>query len=72
MRKIKIKSSPPKKQSSLKGSTLTAVKAKKGEVRVRKSAVQVKREIEEEEAEIISREKFWETPAFRRKKMTQG
>jgi hypothetical protein len=32
----------------------------------------VKKDIEEEEAEIISREKAWETPTFIRKKMTQG
>ena len=36
--------------------------------RVRKSALQIKREIEEEEKEIIEKEKFWEAPAFLRKR----
>ncbi len=44
----------------------------KKEVKLRKNALQVKKEIEEEEAKIISKEKFWETPTFLRKKMPQG
>ena len=37
---------------------------------LRKNALQIKREIEEAEKEIEAQEKFWETPAFLRKKRT--
>jgi cell division protein FtsZ len=39
-----------------------------GETRVRKNALQIKKEMEAEEKEILDKEKFWETPAFLRKK----
>ncbi len=38
------------------------------ETKVRKNALQIKKEIEAEEKEILDKEKFWETPAFLRKK----
>ena len=38
--------------------------------RLRKNALQIKREMEEVEKEIEAQEKFWETPAFLRKKRT--
>ena len=38
------------------------------EEKVRKNALQIKREAEEIEKEMIEKEKFWETPAFLRKK----
>ncbi len=44
----------------------------KKEVKTRRNALQVKKDIEEEEAEIISKEDLWATPTFLRKKMTQG
>ena len=34
----------------------------------RKNALQIKKEAEEAEKEILKKEKFWETPAFLRKK----
>ena len=37
---------------------------------LRKNALQIKREMEEAEKEIEAQEKFWETPAFLRKKRT--
>jgi len=39
-----------------------------GETRVRKNALQIKKEMEAEEKEILDKEKFWEAPAFLRKK----
>jgi len=39
-----------------------------GEEKVRKNALQIKREAEEIEKEMAEREKFWETPAFLRRK----
>lgn len=39
------------------------------EPKVRKNALQLKREAEAQEAEMLAREKFWETPAFLRKKI---
>ncbi len=46
-------------------------KKEKKEVKVRRNALEVIKDIEQEEAEIISKEKVWETPTFLRKKMTQ-
>jgi cell division protein FtsZ len=40
----------------------------KTEPRVRKNALQIKKESDQEEAEMLALEKFWETPAFLRKK----
>ena len=39
------------------------------DVKVRKNALQLKKEVEQEEKEILEKEKFWETPAFLRKKL---
>ncbi len=39
-----------------------------GETKVRKNALQIKKEMEAEEKEILDKEKFWEPPAFLRKK----
>lgn len=41
----------------------------KMEIKVRKNALQIKKEIEEEEREMLEKEKFWEAPAFLRKKL---
>lgn len=38
------------------------------DVKVRKNALQIRKEMEEEEKEILEKEKFWETPAFLRRK----
>ncbi|OGZ18624.1 MAG: cell division protein FtsZ [Candidatus Nealsonbacteria bacterium RBG_13_42_11] len=38
---------------------------------VRKSALQIRREAEEVEKEMLEKEKFWETPAFLRKKLAK-
>ncbi len=75
-RKIKVKISstklsiPPQEDVDILGKKET--KEEKKDVRIRKNAIQVRKEIEEEEAKIISKEKFWETPTFLRKKSIQG
>jgi cell division protein FtsZ len=47
----------------------TAVKeSSSGEEKVRKNALQIKREAEEMEREMAEKEKFWETPAFLRRR----
>ncbi|HUW71812.1 MAG TPA: cell division protein FtsZ [Candidatus Humimicrobiaceae bacterium] len=38
------------------------------EAKVRKSALQIKKEVEEVEEEMLEKEKFWETPSFLRQK----
>jgi len=38
------------------------------EVRIRKNALQLKKETEEIEAGMLAREKVWETPAFLRRR----
>ena len=39
------------------------------EMIIRKNALSIKKEVEEEEAEMLAKEKFWETPTFLRKKL---
>jgi len=63
----KIESSNPEKVSEVSLSLVQPI----GQVKIRKNALQIKKEMEEEEAEIVSKEKFWEAPAFLRKKTTQ-
>lgn len=41
------------------------------EERVRKNALQIKKESEDAEREMLEKEKFWETPAFLRKKLAK-
>jgi hypothetical protein len=38
------------------------------EIKVRKNALQIKKEMEDQEKEILEKEKIWETPAFLRRK----
>ena len=64
--KIKaIKEEKPQESESKKEQTA----ASNNEERVRKNALQIKKEAEELEKEMIEKEKFWETPAFLRKKL---
>ncbi len=77
-KKIKIKveaaKEPKEKESSeseapKEGIFSSGGQAEKGsEERVRKNALQIKREAEDAEREMLEKEKFWETPAFLRKK----
>ena len=67
-KKIKVKEISSKPSISSPKSS-TKPKEKK-EIKVRKNALQIKKDIEKEEAEIISREQFLDTPTFLRKRMT--
>jgi cell division protein FtsZ len=62
-KKKKTKKRIKVKDSSVKVSKKIAP-GLKNKIKVRKNAVQIKKEIENEEAEIISKEKLWETPSF--------
>ncbi|MDD2696945.1 MAG: cell division protein FtsZ [Candidatus Pacebacteria bacterium] len=42
------------------------------EEKVRKNALQIRKEAEELEKDMLEKEKFWETPAFLRKKLEKG
>jgi len=42
------------------------------EDKVRKNALQIRKEAEELEKDMLEKEKFWETPAFLRKKLEKG
>jgi cell division protein FtsZ len=80
--KIKVIKEPEKKLSAkseikvLKRSSSFPVKkteaANVSREKVRKNALQVKKEVEEEEKEILEKEKFWEPPAFLRRKLNKG
>jgi len=69
----KAKLSPPQKTSP-------SEKQKEGnpdsidlsEGKIRKNGLQIKKEMEAEEEEMLAREKFWETPAFLRKKKAES
>ncbi len=80
-RKKKLKKKiPPKKEKPQAISSPSGKKKKEEEVSkkesvskeievvVRKNGLQLKKEIEKEEAEILAKERFWETPTFLRKK----
>lgn len=41
-------------------------------LQIRKNALQIKKELEAAEQELLEQEKFWETPAFLRKKTIKG
>jgi cell division protein FtsZ len=74
----KIKKTPPKKVKKGKAKKIkvrvkkeekeSVSKAKASEPKVRKNALQIKKEIEAEEEEMLAKERFWETPAFLRRK----
>lgn len=76
-RKVKIKKKPEKKPEPASAAEAEETKKEKPNasgvkvpVKVRKNALQVKKETEEAEKEILEKEKFWETPAFLRQKKT--
>ena len=67
-RKVKVKI---KKVISPKPVKALDQSIKPKSIKVRKNALQIKKEMEQEEAKIVSREKLWETPAFLRRKAPQ-
>lgn len=62
-----IKKKPANKKRKPVAEKVT-VQTKNSEEKTRKNGVQLKKEAEEMEKEIIEKEKFWEVPAFLRKK----
>jgi cell division protein FtsZ len=66
----KIKTPVKKKEAPIdKNNVKIPVVVKEAEdVKIRKNALQIRKEMEEEEKEILEREKLWETPAFLRRK----
>jgi cell division protein FtsZ len=65
---VPIKKSLPKKIKKIKISGRPRISEKKEEKEVRKNALQVKEEAQKLEKELLEKEKFWEAPAFLRKK----
>lgn len=59
---------PQKKKNEEKIIKVEVSQKPEGESLVRKNGLQLKKEIEKEEAEILMKEKFWEVPAFLRRK----
>jgi hypothetical protein len=47
---------------------ITAENQDEKEIALRKNAIQVKKEVEREEKEMLEKEKAWEIPAFLRKR----
>jgi cell division protein FtsZ len=66
IKKIKIRVLPKREESADKYATEN--KEGNSEPKVRKNALQIKKESDQEEEEMLAREKFWETPAFLRRK----
>jgi len=73
IKKMKKRTSQPPKE--LEKKTEVPAKATESpkeekiiETRIRKNGLQIKREAEEEENEMLEKEKFWESPAFLRRK----
>jgi len=65
-KKVKIKTA--KKEEKPQETENVKKEMPLGTDKVRKNAMQIKREAEELEKEMVEKEKFWETPAFLRKK----
>ena len=72
---VKVKTSKPKKVKSVeeKNPQLPLLKSgpQNGEVKIRRTALELKKAVEEEEKKILEEEKAWETPAIFRKKQIQ-
>ena len=69
--KIKISKKPKEVPKSQTETPKTDI-IKPVDEKIRKNALQIKSEIEKVEKEILEKEKFWETPAFLRKKLIRG
>lgn len=70
-KKIKIKVEKEKPTAELKNTPMEAPSQGPSEETIRKSAIQIRREAEEIEKEMLEKEKFWEKPAFLRKKLAK-
>ncbi len=71
-KKKKITVRKPKKIAKKKKAPVEATESPKEEkvieTRIRKNGLQIKKEAEDEEKEMLEKEKFWESPAFLRRK----
>jgi len=73
-KKIRIKKAQKPKNKQNKIIAVESIKEEPKEptpqslLQVRKNAIQVKKEVEEAEKKMLEKEKFWETPAFLRKR----
>lgn len=69
-KKIKVKKRILKKEKkiNLKSKKIQPEVKKEAEIIVRKNGLKIKEESEKEEKELLAKEKFWEMPAFLRKK----
>ncbi|MBZ1348231.1 MAG: hypothetical protein KYQ20_00445 [Candidatus Nealsonbacteria bacterium] len=63
-----LKVSKPSTQSVERSVWKTKVKTKNRKEKLRKSGLQIKKEAQDIEGEMLEKEKFWETPAFLRRK----
>jgi len=69
-KKIKIKSPAATQKKEVKEKiSFWPLAPKKIEVKIRRNALEIKKDIEEAEKEIIAEEKKWEPPAFLRRKL---
>lgn len=66
--KIRFKKSASQKSLETVKENVSAQESQAAEFRVRKNALQLKKEAELAEEEMLAREKFWETPAFLRRR----
>ncbi len=66
LKKIKIKVFPEAEKKEVKNLEKEIV------TQNRKNALQVKKQVEDEEQEMLAREKIWETPAFLRKQQSKS
>ena len=72
-KKIKVKvSKEPKKSEASQAKVEAKITSSPPEEKVRKNALQIKKEAEEAEKELIEQEKVWETPAFLRRRKEGG
>lgn len=72
-KKKKIKKEKQREQKKIKVEGIPAAEGNIGNgEKIRKNALQIKKEAEEMEKEMVEKEKFWETPAFLRKKLIKG
>jgi len=69
--KIKIKIKEVSSSKPVKASFVLDQSMEPKSVKIRKNALQIKKEMEQEEAAIVSKEKLWEAPAFLRRKASQ-
>ncbi len=71
-KKIKVKKRTVKKEKKVKPKIEKPKVKKETETIIRKNALTIKEETEKEEKELLAKEKFWEMPAFLRKKFAKN